>query len=68
MSVSQSLVIEDGDASIKIPPFYFPLGRPNAVGDETDTTLRLAKEYLNKHPDDKIKQDGMHAFAKVSNI
>ncbi|XP_067949382.1 serine/threonine-protein phosphatase 2A regulatory subunit B'' subunit beta-like isoform X2 [Watersipora subatra] len=65
LSVSQSLVSEDGDASIKIPPFYYPLGRPNTNSEGGEPTLNLAKDYLKKHPDDKLKKEDMHAFAKA---
>lgn len=65
VSVSQSLVSEDGDASIKIPPFYFPHGRPTTNTDEPDATLKLAREYLKKFPEEKLKQEDMHGFAKV---
>lgn len=65
--MSQSLVSEDGDASLKIPPFFFPFGRPanNNEGSQ-DSTLKLAKEYLKKSPEEKLKRSDMHAFAKVS--
>lgn len=69
VSVSQSLVVsEDGEASVKIPPFYFPLGRPaiSAAEVEPDQTLKLAREYLKKSAaDEKIQRADMHGFAKV---
>ena len=71
LSVSQSLVSEDGEASVKIPPFYFPLGRPAISGsssstEEPDQTLKLAREYLKKSSaDEKLQRADMHGFAKV---
>ena len=57
------MVSEDGDASIKIPPFYFPHGRP--ITDDNDKTLKLSREYLKVHSEEKLKRSDMHAFAKV---
>jgi len=65
LSVSQSLVSEDGDLRAKIPPFYFPLGRPPTQTDD-DITLNLAKEYLANHEDAKLRLSDMHEFAKVT--
>lgn len=68
MSVSQSLVSEDGEASVKIPPFYFPLGRPAISAEaEADNTLKLARDYLKRSSvDEKLQLTDMHVFAKVA--
>ncbi|KAF6031230.1 PPP2R3A [Bugula neritina] len=65
VSVSQSLVCDDAEASVKIPPFYFPLGRPLLGSGEVDISLKLAREYLQKSPKAQLKQEDMHGFCKV---
>lgn len=56
---------EDGDLSTKIPPFYFPLGRPSNK-DEPDPVVKLAKEYMKGSSGERLKRDDMHEFTKVS--
>lgn len=68
VSVSQSLVSEDGDVSIKIPPFYFPLGRPSNNKDEIDSVIKLAKEYMKGSSGDRLKRDNMHEFSRVGEL